>query len=341
MLVAPKTRVTMGEIARRLNVTISTVSRAIHEPRKISEETREKVMELVKELNYVPNSAARTLKTNKTGILGYLYNREHPFSDQITPMRIFEALEIEAQGCGYHMALASVLNGSKEPKLPLMVEERRVDGIFLGGQMDIPLITKLMNNDIPLVLLGNYARDIDVACVIQDDIGGAYKAVKHFIDLGHKRIAFIGAPLDNLWSWERLQGMRLALEEHNIPLNNNYVYTNDAWSGKTSVSMLLELSMPPTAILCASDRLARTVMDAALEKRVSIPDEISIAGFDDEPWASHSIPPLTTVSIFPEMMASAAIEKMTGLVDRKTVPSRIVTPTKLVVRGSSGTPAKQ
>jgi LacI family transcriptional regulator len=329
----------MSEIARRLNVTISTVSRAISNPERISGEMREKVMELVKELNYVPNSAARSLKTNKTGILGYLYNRKRPFSEQITPMRIFESLEIEAQGCGYHMAMASVSDSDADSGLPLMVKEHRVDGIFLGGQMDLPLLKKLTSNKIPFVLLGNYARDIEAACIIQDDIGGAYKVVKHFIDLGHRRIAFIGAPFDNLWSWERLQGMRLAMDEFNFELNSDYIHAEDAWSARGGFLKLVGMAQPPTAIFCASDRLARTAMETALEKGITIPGNVSLAGFDDEPWSSVSVPPLTTVSIFPEMIAAAAIEKMTGMIDGKTVISRVVTPTKLIIRNSTGAPS--
>jgi DNA-binding LacI/PurR family transcriptional regulator len=335
MFIDHKSRVTMGEIAKRLNTTVSTVSRAINNPERISDEMRERVMDMVKELNYVPNSAARTLKTNKTGILGYLYNRETPFSEQITPMRIFESLEIEAQGCGYHMALASIPSNGLTAKLPLMVEERRVDGIFLGGKMDSSLIKKLKEIRVPLVLLGNYARDVESACVIQDDIGGAYSVIKHFIELGHRRIAFIGAPFDNLWSWERLQGMRLAMDEFNIEIKPQYLHSEDAWSGRNGFLSLMELDCAPTAIFCASDRLSRTVMETALERGISIPSDVSIAGFDDEPWSSVSVPRLTTVSIFPEVIAVAAIEKMTGMINGKSVISRVVTPTKLIVRESS------
>ena len=339
MLTTSKSRVTLSEIARRLNVTVSTVSRAINKPERISNETRERVMELVRELNYVPNSAAQSLKTNKTGVLGYLYNRKTPFSDQITPMRIFESLEIEAQGCGYHMALASVPDRA-DSGLPLIVEERRVDGLFLGGQMDSSLIKELTANKIPFVLLGNYARDIEAACIIQDDIGGAYKVIRHFIELGHKRIAFIGAPFENLWSWERLQGMRLAMDEFNLQINSDYIHAQDAWSAREGFLKLMDMKLPPTAIFCASDRLARTAMEAALEKGVTIPSDISLAGFDDEPWSSVCTPALTTVNIFPQSIAAAAIEKITGMIDGKTIVSRVVTPTKLVVRNSTSTPAR-
>lgn len=336
MLTSSKSKVTLSDIAKKLNVTVSTVSRAINDPEKISSETRAKVMELVKELNYTPNSAARTLKTNKTGTLGYLYNRDKPFSEQTTPIRIFEALEIESQSRGYHMALASIPNNGPEIKLPVMVEEQRVDGLFLGGQMDSDLILKLQERNIPLVLLGNYARDVDVSCIIQDDIGGAYKIIKHFLDNGHKRIGFIGAPMDNLWSWERLQGMRLALEECGITFDNELIHSEDLWSGRDAFLKLMGLSNPPTAIFCACDRLARNVIEVANEQGIKIPEKLSIAGFDDEPWAAMANPPLTTVNIFPQKMAIAAIEKMMGIIDEKTIVSRTVTPAELIVRDSSG-----
>ena len=336
MIITQKPKVTMSEIAKRLNLTVSTVSRAINNPERISVETRNRVMGLVEELKFVPNSAARALKTNKTGVLGYLYNRKSPFSEQVTPMRIFESLEIEAQGCGYHMAMASVPDNSVAGRLPMMVEERRVDGIFLGGQMDVALIKKLSAAGIPVVLLGNYARDVEVACIIQDDIGGAYKVVRHFVELGHRRIAFIGAPFDNLWSWERLQGMRLAMDEMNYTVDPGYIQAQDPWSGREGLIALMAMKQPPTAIFCASDRLARTVMETALEKGFAIPDVVSIAGFDDEPWSSTCVPSLTTVNIFPEAIAVSAIEKITGMIDGKTIAARVVTPTKLIIRNSSG-----
>ena len=328
-------RVTLSDIAKRLKVTASTVSRAINNPERISSGTREKVMRLVQEMNYKPNSAARILKTRKTGVLGYLYNRKVSFCAQYTPVRIFEALEIEAQGCGYHMSLASIDNGNGI-HIPPMVDEERIDGIFVGGDMEPEFLKKLKDRGVPMVLLGNYSREVDIDCVIQDDIGGAYQLTKHLLGLGHNDIGFIGAPFDNIWSWERLQGMRLAMDENKIAINEDWINTEDLWSGREGFLKLMSLPNKPTAIICACDRLARTVLDVAREKEINIPDDISVVGFDNEAWTAQCCPPLTTVDILPEEIGKAAIQKMTSILNgAKSAPSRTVIQTRLIIRGST------
>lgn len=331
-----KPRVTMNEIAKRLNVTVSTVSRAINEPHRISAETRERVMELVRKLNYTPNTSSKNLLTNKTNTFGYLYNRDCPLSERIPAMLIFEALEIAAQNQELHMVFSSVKNSSQGGELPLMVQEKRVQGIFLGGKVDSQLVRKLQQNGIAIVLIANHSLDINVDCVIQDNIKGAYFAVKHLLDHGHRRIGFIGPPMDELWSWERLQGMRLAFNKAGLLLDNELVHTEDMWSPAEGFSKLIKLSSPPTAIFCANDRLARTVINLARNNNISIPDDLSLVGFDNEPWTSESGASLTTVDINPELLAQTAISRMKTIVKKKELePITKLTPTKLIIRNST------
>ena len=130
--------------------------------------------------------------------------------------------------------------------------------------------------------------------------------------------------------------MRLALEESGISIDNELMSAEDLWSGREAFSRLINNSNPPTAIFCASDRLARTVMEAASEMQIPVPQKLSIVGFDDEPWSSQCSPSLTTVNIFPDKMALAAVEKMLGMINNTTILCRSVTPAELIVRESSG-----
>lgn len=296
-------------------------------------------MRVVDEMSYTPNSAARMLKTRKTGTLGYLYNRDRAFNEQILASGLFEAIEVEAQDCGYHIAIASVPHERGRASLPIMIEQHRVDGVFLRGEMDDELITSIEKAGMPLVLLGNYRRDRDIECVIADDIGGAYRAARHLLDIGHTRIGFIGAPMGNMWSWERLQGLRLGLDERNLPLKEQWISTDDLWSGREGFLRMMDLEDKPTAIFCANDRFARTAMETAREKGLSIPEDISLVGFDNDPWTAKSNPPLTTVDTFPELIGKAAVKKMQTLVEGERTPWRAVTPAKLIIRNSTCPPS--
>lgn len=333
---APKSRVTMSDIAKRLDVTVSTVSRAINQPHRISTDTRAKVMELVRKMHYSPNSTVRNLRANKTGNFGYIYNRDCPISEKLPAMRLFEALEIEAQGSGYNMVLSSVDNNTKDAELPLMVRDNRVDGIFLGGRIESRLIKKIQQSHTPLILLANHSLEAEIDCVIQDNIRGAYQAVSHLMDNGHERIGFIGAPFDELWSWERLQGMRLTFDKRGMKLDDELIHVEDMWSPAEGFHELMQLSEPPTAIFCANDRLARRLLKVARAAQVEIPGDVSLVGFDNEPWTGESWASVTTVDICVDVMAKAAISKMRALMaDNSDVPLTTLTPTSLIVREST------
>jgi len=329
--------ITIKDIAKMAKVAPSTVSRALNNKGRMSSATRERIRQLAQELGYHPNINAKGLATNRTGNIGIIIHKRHkplPGSFYDFYGTIIIGVEEEAGNQGYNFIFSSV---DGEFVVPRCVKERRVDGlIIMGCDISKDLISKLKDDGVPLVLVDNHIDGVDSVAV--DNTGGAYKAVEYLIKLGHRKIGFIAERFTDLSFKERFEGYKLALSEHGLQYNPDLVAEGLTRPDHGYVAMKKLLGRgTPSAVFAANDSTAVGAIRAIKEKGLKVPDDIAIVGFDDGGLASQAVPPLTTVRVFREKMASAAAKRLIELIeDPDQPPVHLTLPTKLIVRESCG-----
>jgi DNA-binding LacI/PurR family transcriptional regulator len=332
----------MMDVARATGVSQSTVSRVLSGAPTtipIAPETRERVMRAARSLGYRPNPLARGLRGARTGLLGVIVRE---ITDPFFASAI-EAVSIEAAQRGYNVVLGHA-HGRADEALALwgILEARHCDAILLLGDMrdKLQLIEDLHDTPVPVVALWHGSRAAGLPTVTVDNRAGIDAVLDHVRDLGHRRIAFIGGGRRLGDIREREEAFRTHVTRHGLDVPDGYIVSavNEFEGGARALESLMSLSTPPTAVVAATDVLAVGVLRGAYDRGMVVPRDLTVTGFDDIPFASMSIPSLTTVRMpVREMVAQAmrvAIdEPADGNAD--SVPHSILA-SELVVRGSSG-----
>lgn len=335
-------RVTSLEVARRAGVSRTTVSFVLNgvQTGKVSEETRARVLQAARELRYVPDAAARTLVSGKTGTLGLVVSRaDHISVDAFIP----QALQGLARICmqqGYRLIIETAEDGEAAYNYESLVGAKRIDGlVVLNPDPGDDRLRTLIDRDYPVVLIGAYPHP-EVAAVSVDSASAMDRATTHLIGLGHERIGFIHyRTVGSLAEGGRFGGYRAALERAGLPLEERWVRSGDysADSGYTAMMSILEEAYQPTAIVAGNDTIALGAIAAIAESGKRVPDDIALVGFDDIPQARYMNPPLTTVRVPAYEMAEACGQMILQLLAEGTVPEpKRVFQAELVVRSSCG-----
>ncbi|MBX3065777.1 MAG: LacI family DNA-binding transcriptional regulator [Anaerolineae bacterium] len=346
---------TLKEVAQRANVSTATVSKVLSNTPYVSEATRERVLEAVEELGYIPNLAARALSKGRTYVVGVIYPYHYTvFSDPLL-LAVIEGIESVCTERGYNMLIST-------PRIPVSDAEpfqRLIRSGYLDGAVVFETLPKelvsapLHQFGYPWVAIGYHAALGQSNIIRPDDEGGAKSIARHLISLGHRQFGIIGVdPGDHSAAEPRLAGYRAAFEEAGLDFNAvPHVYGNFTGnSGYQGAQALLNLQPRPTALLCMNDRMAIGAIQWAQEAGLRIPDDLSVVGFDDISDAQHSHPPMTTVrQPAGEIGAKAAtllfdlISQQHGDSQRSKQPQNypqgstpIIFPTELVIRESSG-----
>lgn len=328
-------KITLKAIAERAGVSVATVSRALSGRGRVDEATREQIRRIAEELGYAPDMAARSLVLRRTENIGFLIHALQSLSPHTFYGEILTAVERELRRHRYHLHFATV----EDETLPPLIKENRVDGLILAGcDLSPALIRSLKDRRIPLVLLDNHLPGID--SVFTDNVNGAFQATAHLIRLGHRRIAFIAETLDNLSFQERFEGYRQALEAHGLSFDPELVAEGERGfeGGFVAMNSLLNRARP-TAVVVANDPTAASAMRAIRARGLRIPEDVAVVGFDDDPLALHTDPPLTTMRVFRSVMATLAVARLLDLIRNPEQPAiHIRIETQLIVRQSCGSP---
>jgi len=330
-------RKTIEHIAQLAKVSKATVSRVLNNSPKVTEETREKVMKVIKESGYYPSAMARRLTTNKAETIGLIIPspQDKTFGNPFYT-EILRGFTHQAKIEGYDLLLFINEHQFNYSKL---FHDRRVDGLLLVGiKRNDKGITQLSKNKFPYILTGKIDYK-EANYVDAENRRGAYQAVSHLINLGHKRIAYIGGSFEFVFNQERFEGYLSALRDHNLEygkeLTMESISTQE--SGYEAMRKILKSSSIPTAVFAANDLDAIGAMKAIKDKGLRIPEDISLIGFDDIQLASYTEPSLTTVRQPIYEMGITAISLLVRLIEEKEKrPSRVEMPTQLIIRESSG-----
>jgi LacI family transcriptional regulator len=338
---------TIREIASAAGVSIGTVSNYLNDPELVAPETRQKIQAKIKETNYHPKAAARSLKSRQTHRVGLVriispedYRSTDPGDNAF--LELLSGLNIMAAEKGYDLLISAAKNNEEELKTySRLIGSGQVDGlVVIGIQRRDERLPFLLERNIPFVAYGRSELDENYPFVDVNGADGIKKAIKYLADLGHKKIAYITPPEDLMCTQQRWQGYIQGLEESNLQLHPDYV-VEGAFSqraGQIATHLLLDLPEPPTAILTASDVCAFGSIRAIHSRGLTVGKDISVIGFDDIALADMFHPSLTTIS---QPFRQIGFELMQSLISvisgENSLPQTILNP-QLVVRRSTGAP---
>ena len=329
-------KITINELARRSGVSPSTVSRALNDDPIISEETKRKVMQVVKELNYTPvKSRKRSSIRKRSKIIALMVTDiSNPFFPEIV-----HGVEDLAFEFGYSVSLWNTREDIEREKQYIeTLKASEMDGIILGSsRIKEEQIREVAENDIPCVIINRIIEGIP--SVFADYENGAYQATKYLINLGHERIALINGPNNAQPSLWRERGFLRALKESGKEVEENLLSFNSpiVEGGYVATLKLLSVSNPPTAILAYNDLVALGAMKAIREKDLLVSKDISLIGYDDIFLSAYLDPPLTTVSQPKYMMGKLAADLLFRLINGEKVRNnQISLKPELIIRSSCG-----
>lgn len=325
---------TIKEVSSLARVSASTVSRVLNGTVPVAEDTRQRVLDAVRELNYRPNAFARSLATNRSGAVGVSINElASPYYGAMV-----QGVEAGLEEEGMHLLVSSGhVDAGKERKALDFLLDRRADALIVHLEsMSDEDVLAYVRGEVPVVLLGRYLPDSPERCVWLDNELGGLIATEHLIEQGHTRIAHVSGPLWFPDSRARLQGYRRALERAGLPYDERYVVEGDFLEegGRRATQRLLARGVPFSALFSGNDQMAAGVFYALRESAFTIPDDVSVIGFDDVPLAGYLTPGLTTIRqpLF-EMGKAAARIALDALSGRKREVRHRFEPT-FVGRGS-------
>ncbi len=292
-------RLNIDKVAKLAHVSRSVVSRVLNNHPNVSEEARTRVMAVVNEYNFKPNSVARSLATQSTFQVGVLTSRigEESLGNgywSLLYLGIFE----ECIRQGYYVRLSFFSTSMPKELHDLILNEDHLDGIIcLNEEVTEFAVQKFDDHRIPVVMVGHNPNYPEICSVDVDNYSGAYKAVKHLTDLGHKYIGGIFGDQNVEETENRKNGYRSALNDSGISFNNQFTVIADysQHSGYQTMNHFLDHFPEMTAVFCASDTLAMGALLALYERGIEVPARFSVVGFDGLPISKYMIPPLTTI----------------------------------------------
>ncbi len=338
-------RVTIGDVAKMAKVSKTTVSRILNgNYSHTTEETRNRVLKAIKELDYRPNALAKGLKSMRTNVIGIvLSNFKNPFWTTV-----LEGVEDTCRELGFNLM---VCNSNEEPD----VEEeyirefqmRQVDGIIINPTVrNMELYQKLVNSKFPLVVINRRLPDLETNTVVMDNIKGAYAAVDHLLKSGRKKVVALAYRNPYVSTWkERLEGYQLALLRNRFGVEDFRILELEQGSENTLDSIIhyLEANSDIDAVFSTNNMITLELLGAIKTLDKQIPDDIAIVSYDETIWAQHLNPPLTTVRQpgyhMGQMAAQILIKSINE--EKKIAPATVVLEPDLIIRESSRSPIKK
>lgn len=331
--------ITIDDVARMADVSKATVSAVLNDRPGISSVTREKVLHIVRKLNYRPNQIARSLSIRKTKSIGIVIKEiDNPFY-----AKVMKGVFDKCSDSGYTVLLgSSELTPAQEIKSIDTLINQRVDGLIIsplqGAEYDFSYLADLIKNRYPVVTLGsiiNYQTNV----VEIDNVKAAYQAVSYLIKQKHSRIAYFAGPPLSAHSFDRLEGYKNALIENNLPVEDNLVVSAGSYieDGSRAGKMFFPgFSNSPSAVFCFNDLVAIGLIDSLLEMGIRVPEHVSVIGFDDIEFCKSVKIPLTTIRVPAHKIGETAVDLVIQQINSGSEPfnKRIILDAELVHRKS-------
>lgn len=334
-----KTAVTIRDVAVHAQVSVSTVSHVINGTRHVEPETEQRVRSAIEALNFRPNTLARSLRRPGTGMIGLLVpDNTNPFFAEVA--RVIENVGFEH---GYSAILCNS-DGSpnKEATYVDVLLSRQVDGLLvISTTSHTEFLSRIINADVPVIMVDRDTTDLHLMDrVVVDNERGGYLAGEYLLANGHRQIGCINGPSTATPSALRIDGFRRALAEHGVALPDQAVVSGDFQyaSGERGMTELIARNPRLTAVFAANDLMALGAIHALQRMGKSVPDDVSVIGFDNIPQSAASYPTLTTIAQPIEQLGQTSILRLLERIRHSDMdPTKIVLEPELVIRESCTT----
>lgn len=326
---------TISQIAELAGVSKTTVSRVLNNKDDIREETRKHVRDVIREYNYRPNSAARTINNRATKTIGLVipYEADYVLSNPFY-YDVIRGIAMEADSKNYHILLMYSPNGSYLKT----VLEKRIDGLLLIslGSQHVDLLEELIKTDIPLVSLSKVPGYATVPTISADDYRGAELAVEYLVSQGHRRIAFLNGPRSLASNRERLKAYNSVLVRNGITFRDELVLEREVSveNGLLAMEELLQIK-DLSAVFVSGDLMAIGAIDAVRRNGKRVPEDISVVGYDNIPMSEHLSPALTTIDQFGYKKGRLATRTLISKLEGEEIQIQQYIQPELVVRKST------
>jgi LacI family transcriptional regulator len=335
-----KGKSTIHDIAEKLNITASTVSRALNDHPRISVATKKAVKKVAETLNYQPNHIAASLRSGKSNIIGIIV----PSIDRTFFSAVVRGIEEIANTSRYNVMICQTHdNYEKEVATVDALLKAQVDGIivsFAKNTKQFDHFLKAKEKGVPVIMFDRTHDDLEISQVVVDDFLGAYEATEHLIRQGCKRIGHITNLIKVSIYKERLRGYKEALIANGLPYDAQYVIEGNLQleDGRTAMEKLLQLPKPPDGVFSASAYGIMGALQILKERSIKVPEQVKLIGFSNEPFTYLTEPPLSTIEQHSMRMGNAAaeifLEEMNNK-DKMFIPQKIVLKPELIIRKSS------
>lgn len=329
--------VTIKDIAKKVGVSPSTVSRVINGSAAISDKTKNKIYAAMDDLNYHTNSLAKNFASGTTNTIGLIIDAEddNTFSNAFFNRSVY-AVEKAAQASGYNL----LITNNRESAAEKLVFERKVDGIILPTScVSTKLIQTLKENKFPFIILGEPAiKKSETNWIDINNKLGSESAVEHFAEMGYKNIAFITENQTTLFSQKRVEGYKSGLKNSGLKQYDNFIVESGEEISNACVKVLELIRAPqsPDAFLCSNNLIAFQVLKALKEVKIKVPEEVGIITFDNYPIAEYMDPPLTVVDVDTYSLGKqAASNLINNIKHAERGEQQTIISTKLIIREST------
>lgn len=334
-------RVTIKEVAKMAGVSPTAVSLAMNGKPGISEKTREKILQVVKQTEFTPNESSRRLLFNRTGNIAVLMDDGSSLLDQSFYSELNNELLRECEKRRYNVIYCiATVEEDATVVLPNVIRARDVDGIIIMGYLDMRIIQKIHALDCPVIIVDNYLPGPGLCNVVFDYTQAAVSAAEHLIACGHRRIGYIGSDIGGTlqyFSQQTFMGYRNVLEKYNLAIPASWMQmgASDEHTAGEAMNRILKSDPLPTAVLCSGDIYAIGAMRSVKAHGLHVPDDISVIGIDDILLSRYVEPALTTIRVDRHSLSSLAVEQLIGRIEQGNASElAICSDFSLVERGS-------
>ncbi|KMJ55839.1 LacI family transcriptional regulator [Bacillus sp. LL01] len=334
-----KTSSSIKDVAKRASVSTATVSHVINETRYVSEETKKKVHQAMKELNYQPNQMAQGLRSRKSKTVGLIVPMLYTDTSNFFFMSIANGIETILQDRGYHLILSNSHEELKREMEHIKVfNSKLIDGLIIAPTAeDFSQYEDVLSSDYPVVFIDRKPRGFCKDGVFVDSEKGTYEAINTLIEKGHKRIAFLTGSLGITTSDDRLMGYKRAFKDHNLKINLNLIAEGEA-SFQAGYKLAKELveEEKVTALFVANNVMTMGALGYLNEQKIKVPEEVAIIGFDDYDWMKITTPPLAVVKQPSFEIGEQAVNLLLKRIEEQNQgePEQILLSTEFVIRES-------
>ncbi|WP_018133117.1 LacI family DNA-binding transcriptional regulator [Effusibacillus pohliae] len=332
-------RVTMQDIADALNLSKNSVSQALSGQPGVSEDTRRKVMETANRLGYRYNPGGRNRAAGRSRNIGLIAS-EFVFSEHIFFGAINLSIEKEVKARGYSLLIHAVDKQSEErQEFAPFVQENKVDGLLILSHLHPDYIQQIIQLGVPTVLIDHHHPSIKADCILTNNRFGAYEAVRHLVELGHREIGFIGNIKTSPSYQERLEGYRLAMADYGLLIREDFLFLDSVDTEEAIARFIESKPVGPSAWFCVNDTLGFLLNSCLTKLGKRVPQDVSICGFDNHLLSELASPPLTTIHIDKEYFGKRAVDRLFWRMDHRDAPvEEILLPVSLLARGSTAKP---